>query len=356
MVNLRNSSNSIHYCINLSSYYYPFGMQMKERSFSSGSYAFGFNGMEKDDDVKGDGNSLDFGARIYDSRLGRWLSVDPLESNYPNLSAYSFANNNPVLLIELDGMSFINPYTQLKEKWQSVVNDNEIVLQTLYGKYGKDVEHLRRKDFKKTRVNRKDKSWKKIYDTYKGDRNRLNGYKITLSQIKAKEIEADHQLKTLGNSYPTVYNYFNDYYFNGKQCDVILVINFVEYNEYNSLSEWGFTTFASKTVTGSVISDPNIKQISIGQDNAIPISVAVCNNAPNDKKINSPLKTLLHEFGHLLAGTKYKKEEDQWYIDKKQDPNTRNGHEPGSPSKSLIDQFEQKHKDGKDFDPDKINP
>jgi RHS repeat-associated protein len=46
-------------------------------------YRFTFNGMEKDDEVKGVGNSLDFGARIYDSRLGRWLSVDPLSYKFP---------------------------------------------------------------------------------------------------------------------------------------------------------------------------------------------------------------------------------------------------------------------------------
>jgi hypothetical protein len=40
--------------------YYPFGMLMPGRSFSSEDYRFWFNGMEKDDEVKGIGNSLDF--------------------------------------------------------------------------------------------------------------------------------------------------------------------------------------------------------------------------------------------------------------------------------------------------------
>jgi hypothetical protein len=38
-------------------------------------YRFGFNGQEQDNEVSGEGNSYDFGARIYDSRLGRWMSV-----------------------------------------------------------------------------------------------------------------------------------------------------------------------------------------------------------------------------------------------------------------------------------------
>ena len=49
---------------------------------SDKDYKFGFNGMLEDDEVKGNGYSLDFGARKYDSRIGRWLSTDPLQKNY----------------------------------------------------------------------------------------------------------------------------------------------------------------------------------------------------------------------------------------------------------------------------------
>ena len=66
-------------------------------------YRFGFNGMEKDDEVKGNGNSLDFGARIYDPRIGRWLSRDPLHMKYPSFSPYSFAANSPVFFVDPDG-------------------------------------------------------------------------------------------------------------------------------------------------------------------------------------------------------------------------------------------------------------
>ena len=46
-------------------------------------YRYGFNGMEMDNEVKGTGNHIDFGARGYDSRIGRWLSVDPLSYRQP---------------------------------------------------------------------------------------------------------------------------------------------------------------------------------------------------------------------------------------------------------------------------------
>ncbi len=69
----------------------------------SNDYRFGFNGMEKDNEVKGIGNSLDFGARIYDSRLGKWLSPDPYEFKYPKFSPYNFAMDNPIAFIDPDG-------------------------------------------------------------------------------------------------------------------------------------------------------------------------------------------------------------------------------------------------------------
>lgn len=67
------------------------------------TYRFGFNGMEEDNEVKGAGNSLDFGARIYDPRLGRWLSVDPLVKDYPSWSPFNGFLNNPVIIIDPTG-------------------------------------------------------------------------------------------------------------------------------------------------------------------------------------------------------------------------------------------------------------
>ncbi len=66
-------------------------------------YRYGFNGKENDNEVKGNGNQLDFGARIYDPRIGRFLSRDVYESNYPNMSSYAYGLNNPILLIDNNG-------------------------------------------------------------------------------------------------------------------------------------------------------------------------------------------------------------------------------------------------------------
>ena len=66
-------------------------------------YRYGFNSMEKDDQVKGRGNSYDFGARMLDPRLGRWLTIDPLAGKYKSMSPYSAFGNNPIYIIDPDG-------------------------------------------------------------------------------------------------------------------------------------------------------------------------------------------------------------------------------------------------------------
>lgn len=79
---------------------------MYGRSFSPGSYKYGFNGQEKDDEMKGDGNSLDYGERIYDPRIAKFLSIDPKSNDYPFLSLYQFASNSPIAGIDIDGLEF----------------------------------------------------------------------------------------------------------------------------------------------------------------------------------------------------------------------------------------------------------
>jgi RHS repeat-associated protein len=80
-------------------------MVMAERhALADGAHRYGFNGKENDDDVKGEGNQQDYGFRIYDSRVARFLSVDPLAPEYPWYTPYQFAGNTPIQAIDLDGL------------------------------------------------------------------------------------------------------------------------------------------------------------------------------------------------------------------------------------------------------------
>ncbi|HRF77457.1 MAG TPA: RHS repeat-associated core domain-containing protein, partial [Chitinophagales bacterium] len=83
--------------------YDPFGMLLVGRSWSV-SYRYGFNGKEMDAETYGQGNIYDYGFRIYNPRLGKFLSVDPLAATYPWYSTYHFASNNPIFFIDIDGL------------------------------------------------------------------------------------------------------------------------------------------------------------------------------------------------------------------------------------------------------------
>jgi RHS repeat-associated protein len=90
--------------------FYPFGMLQPERQYSpsssSGLYRYGFNGKENDNEVKGEGNQQDYGMRIYDPRLGRFLSVDPISREYPYLTPYQFSSNRPIDGVDIDGLEY----------------------------------------------------------------------------------------------------------------------------------------------------------------------------------------------------------------------------------------------------------
>lgn len=85
--------------------YYPFGMEVPG-SVYSGDYRYGFNGMEKDDEVKGSGNSYSSHYRINDPRIARWTSLDPKAELYPDESPYVSMGNGPILNIDPLGDSY----------------------------------------------------------------------------------------------------------------------------------------------------------------------------------------------------------------------------------------------------------
>ncbi len=89
--------------------YLPFGMTA--RSFSP-TYRYGYNGKEKENELaEGD---YDFGARIYDARLGRWMKLDILQKAMPGWTPYRYALDNPLKYFDADGNFEIDAATAKK--------------------------------------------------------------------------------------------------------------------------------------------------------------------------------------------------------------------------------------------------
>lgn len=77
---------------------------MPGRNASSGDYRYGFNGYEKDDEVKNvTGSHLNFEGFGYDPRIAKRWNVDPKRSSYPWQSPYLYAADNPITNIDKDG-------------------------------------------------------------------------------------------------------------------------------------------------------------------------------------------------------------------------------------------------------------
>jgi RHS repeat-associated protein len=62
-----------------------------QHNHGTNGYWYEFNGQEKETEING--NSLDFGERIYNGGLGRFLSIDKLTGSYPWWSLVAFAGN-----------------------------------------------------------------------------------------------------------------------------------------------------------------------------------------------------------------------------------------------------------------------
>jgi len=79
--------------------YYPFGMNMNERSHNYtlaglNQNKYLYNGKELQTDL--DLNWLDYGARFYDAQVGRWYVVDPMAEKYLSWSPYNYVAGNPI--------------------------------------------------------------------------------------------------------------------------------------------------------------------------------------------------------------------------------------------------------------------
>ncbi|WP_394773836.1 RHS repeat-associated core domain-containing protein [Flavobacterium sp.] len=109
--------------------YYPGGMDMPGRQYNAATgYRYGFNGKEKDN--KDGIVQYDYGFRIYDPRLVRFKSVDPLTGSYPYFTPYQFASNNPIVNIDLDGLEgkcvITDQYKEAFIKQHNITSDAQV--------------------------------------------------------------------------------------------------------------------------------------------------------------------------------------------------------------------------------------
>jgi len=88
----------------------PIAIGMDGRTISGDSYRYGFQNQEKDDEIKGAGNSVNYQYRMHDPWVGRFFAVDPLAKSYPWNSVYAFSENVVINSCELEGLEKVHVY------------------------------------------------------------------------------------------------------------------------------------------------------------------------------------------------------------------------------------------------------
>ena len=104
-----------------------FTYRPKSPSPNIGGYRYFFNGQEGDNEVFGETANFGYEFRQYDSRLGRWWSVDPKWNEYPNVSPFVFCNGSPIMLMDPNGKE-IGDYYDRKGNYLGTdgVKDNKV--------------------------------------------------------------------------------------------------------------------------------------------------------------------------------------------------------------------------------------
>ena len=106
------------------------------------SVKVGLQGQLQDDEVKGEGNSVNYTYRMHDPRLGRFFAVDPLASKYPWNSPYAFSENRLLDALELEGLESyqINKHREADVYWVTLLDINTPKL-TIYDEEGTKIDN-----------------------------------------------------------------------------------------------------------------------------------------------------------------------------------------------------------------------
>ncbi len=179
---------------------------------------YSFQGQERDDEVKGAGNSYTTEFRQLDPRIGRWLSLDPLMRNFPWQSAYSSFNSNPILIIDPKGLDGIVSVDKDKKTINVQVNFYYDKSNEDYKKYGITEDFINKSTGKlyKSDINKFHESG---FESKNGSSIKIDGKDWTINyNINFIGLESLDAVKNKLNEDKTAnsFQFINDLQFNGK--------------------------------------------------------------------------------------------------------------------------------------------
>ena len=170
-------------------HYYPFGLTLSTQTTNvneKNSYKLTTKELQDNFDL----NWYDFGARMQDEQIGRWLQVDPKAEKYHATSNFVYAGNNPIKFIDPNGQEIWIFAGKEKFRYDNVSDkifnqDGTEYTKKLKGFLGKTVDALKSvnsTDAGKELLTRLSSS-ELIYDIHKTDKKNKEN-KFTASDLK----------------------------------------------------------------------------------------------------------------------------------------------------------------------------
>jgi RHS repeat-associated protein len=105
-------------------HYYSFGMRVDAPHFALSADPRGdylYNGKELQEELGL--NWLSYGFRMYDPAIGRFPSVDPIADRFAFVSGFNYAENSPIMYIDLWGLQAAFPALIGKDKQENFPSD-----------------------------------------------------------------------------------------------------------------------------------------------------------------------------------------------------------------------------------------
>lgn len=130
--------------------YSSFGAPLPGRTFEIAEYKYGYNGKENDKET----GYQDYGFRMYDPNIARFISVDPLTKQYPWYSPYQFAGNKPIWFTDLDGLEenststyvYHPPVLAFKPAFKGVISISDATAQKVHQTFQGNFAQLAKTD------------------------------------------------------------------------------------------------------------------------------------------------------------------------------------------------------------------